>query len=114
LGIGGGGGRYREGPSSRNRYAAHANTCSTCQPSNGINGLTSKPAPPTAPQISTYLGAAQLPGALAGAALVIIAACVPRTGALSEADHFAINANIVRTLTEAVAKHSPQVRVVWF
>lgn len=52
----------------------------------------------------------QLQSALEGADLVVIPAGVPRKPGMTRDDLFNINAGIVKTLIESVAKHSPKVR----
>jgi malate dehydrogenase len=54
-----------------------------------------------------YLGKDQLGPALDGMDLVIIPAGVPRKPGMTRDDLFNINAGIVRTLIEGVAKHCP-------
>ncbi|GLC44879.1 hypothetical protein PLESTM_001657400 [Pleodorina starrii] len=61
----------------------------------------------TAARVKGYLGADQLPAALAGANLVVIPAGVPRKPGMTRDDLFNINAGIVRTLAEGVAAHCP-------
>lgn len=54
-----------------------------------------------------FLGAQQLENALAGMDLVIIPAGVPRKPGMTRDDLFNINAGIVRTLCEGIAKSCP-------
>ena len=56
-----------------------------------------------------HSGADSLPEALKGAEVVIIPAGVPRKPGMTRDDLFNINAGIVRTLAEAIAKHAPGV-----
>jgi len=58
-------------------------------------------------RVSAHAGDAELPGALAGADLVVIPAGVPRKPGMTRDDLFAINAGIVRALVGAAAKHAP-------
>jgi malate dehydrogenase len=58
-------------------------------------------------QVSAYTGADELEGALTGAELVIIPAGVPRKPGMTRDDLFNINAGIVKTLAEGVAKYCP-------
>lgn len=55
-----------------------------------------------------FLGNDQLGPALDGMDLVIIPAGVPRKPGMTRDDLFNINAGIVRTLIEGVAKHCPR------
>lgn len=55
-----------------------------------------------------FLGKEQLGPALDGMDLVIIPAGVPRKPGMTRDDLFKINAGIVRTLIEGVAKHCPR------
>ncbi len=59
-------------------------------------------------KVRGYLGKDQLGPALDGMDLVIIPAGVPRKPGMTRDDLFNINAGIVRTLIEGVAKHCPQ------
>ena len=59
-------------------------------------------------QVSGHTGAEALGEALKGAELVIIPAGVPRKPGMTRDDLFNINAGIVRTLIEGVAKHCPE------
>jgi len=61
----------------------------------------------TGAKISAHSGAASLPDALYGAHLVVIPAGVPRKPGMTRDDLFNINAGIVRTLIEGVAKYCP-------
>ena len=61
----------------------------------------------TAPRVTAHTGAAQLGDALYGADLVIIPAGVPRKPGMTRDDLFNINAGIVRTLAEGVARYCP-------
>ncbi|KAK4340100.1 hypothetical protein RND71_041562 [Anisodus tanguticus] len=54
-----------------------------------------------------YLGQSQLEGALTGMDLVIIPAGIPRKPGMTRDDLFKINAGIVRTLCEGIAKCCP-------
>lgn len=54
-----------------------------------------------------FLGQAQLESALTGMDLVIIPAGVPRKPGMTRDDLFKINAGIVRTLCEGIAKSCP-------
>jgi malate dehydrogenase len=58
-------------------------------------------------KVRGYLGKDQLGPALDGMDLVIIPAGVPRKPGMTRDDLFNINAGIVRTLIEGVAKHCP-------
>lgn len=62
----------------------------------------------TASQVSGHAGAEALPDALYGADLVIIPAGVPRKPGMTRDDLFNINAGIVKTLMEGVAKYCPK------
>lgn len=62
---------------------------------------------PGALQVSAYTGADELAQALAGVDLVIIPAGVPRKPGMTRDDLFNINAGIVKTLIEGVAKYCP-------
>lgn len=59
-------------------------------------------------QVRGFLGNDQLGPALSGMDLVIIPAGVPRKPGMTRDDLFKINAGIVRTLIEGVAKHCPR------
>ena len=61
-------------------------------------------------QVEGFLGDAELGKALEGADLVVIPAGVPRKPGMTRDDLFNINAGIVKSLTEACAKHCPNVR----
>jgi malate dehydrogenase len=61
----------------------------------------------TAARVSAHAGAAALANALHGADLVVIPAGVPRKPGMTRDDLFNINAGIVRTLLEGVAKYCP-------
>ena len=61
----------------------------------------------TLPRVTAHTGAAQLGDALYGADLVIIPAGVPRKPGMTRDDLFNINAGIVRTLAEGVARYCP-------
>ena len=66
------------------------------------------PLPPKPlPQVTAYTGADELAGALTGADLVIIPAGVPRKPGMTRDDLFNINAGIVKTLAEGIAKYCP-------
>lgn len=56
-----------------------------------------------------YAGEEQLGQALEGSDVVIIPAGVPRKPGMSRDDLFAINAGIVKSLCEAIAKYCPNV-----
>eukprot|EP00246_Nothoceros_aenigmaticus_P012524 TRINITY_DN3929_c0_g1_i3.p1 TRINITY_DN3929_c0_g1~~TRINITY_DN3929_c0_g1_i3.p1 ORF type:complete len:351 (+),score=48.64 TRINITY_DN3929_c0_g1_i3:168-1220(+) len=62
----------------------------------------------TAPVVRGFLGPDQLPAALADMDLVIIPAGIPRKPGMSRDDLFKINAGIVRSLCEGVARHCPR------
>jgi malate dehydrogenase len=62
----------------------------------------------TSAVVRGYLGKDQLGPALDGMDLVIIPAGVPRKPGMTRDDLFNINAGIVRTLIEGVAKHCPR------
>lgn len=57
-----------------------------------------------------HQGAESLPEALKDADLVIIPAGVPRKPGMTRDDLFNINASIVQSLAEGIAKHCPKVR----
>uniref|UniRef100_A0A6T8SHX4 Malate dehydrogenase n=1 Tax=Chlamydomonas leiostraca TaxID=1034604 RepID=A0A6T8SHX4_9CHLO len=57
--------------------------------------------------VKGYLGPDQLPAALQGCQLVVIPAGVPRKPGMTRDDLFNINAGIVASLCEAIAKHCP-------
>ena len=59
--------------------------------------------------MSGHSGADSLPEALKDADLVIIPAGVPRKPGMTRDDLFNINASIVKSLAEAIAKHCPKV-----
>jgi malate dehydrogenase len=61
----------------------------------------------TAPRVTAHTGADQLAAALYGAHLVVIPAGVPRKPGMTRDDLFNINAGIVKTLVEGVAKYCP-------
>ena len=61
-------------------------------------------------QVTGHTGADSLPEALAGADLVVIPAGVPRKPGMTRDDLFNINASIVKTLAEGIAKTCPQAR----
>lgn len=58
-------------------------------------------------QVRGFLGQPQLEGALTGMDLVIIPASVPRKPGMTRDDMFNINAGIVRTLCDGIAKCCP-------
>lgn len=58
-----------------------------------------------------HQGAESLPEALKDADLVIIPAGVPRKPGMTRDDLFNINASIVQSLAEGIAKHCPKVRI---
>jgi malate dehydrogenase len=58
-------------------------------------------------KVSAYKGPEELGGALEGADLVVIPAGIPRKPGMTRDDLFNINAGIVKTLAEGVAKHCP-------
>ncbi len=60
-------------------------------------------------QVTGHTGQESLAAALEGADLVVIPAGVPRKPGMTRDDLFNINAGIVKTLAEAIAKHSPTV-----
>lgn len=62
----------------------------------------------TSAVVRGFLGKDQLGAALSGMDLVIIPAGVPRKPGMTRDDLFNINAGIVRTLIEGVAKHCPK------
>ncbi|KAK3235769.1 hypothetical protein CYMTET_54034 [Cymbomonas tetramitiformis] len=61
----------------------------------------------TPSKVTGYVGDDELEAALTGCALVIIPAGVPRKPGMTRDDLFAINAGIVKTLCEGVAKYCP-------
>lgn len=61
------------------------------------------------PQVTGY-GKDDLATALKDADLVVIPAGVPRKPGMTRDDLFNINAGIVKTLVEGIAKHAPHVR----
>lgn len=61
----------------------------------------------TGAEVRGYLGADQLGAALSGVQLAIIPAGVPRKPGMTRDDLFNINAGIVRTLCEGIARHCP-------
>ena len=63
-------------------------------------------------QVTGHTGQESLGDSLAGADLVVIPAGVPRKPGMTRDDLFNINAGIVKTLAEGIAKHCPQVRTV--
>jgi len=62
----------------------------------------------TPAKVTGHKGPEQLADALKGADIVIIPAGVPRKPGMTRDDLFKTNANIVKTLAEACAKHSPK------
>lgn len=58
-------------------------------------------------QVSAHTGPEELEAALTGAELVIIPAGVPRKPGMTRDDLFNINAGIVKSLAEGVAKYCP-------
>lgn len=62
--------------------------------------------------MTRHTGQESLGAALEGADLVVIPAGVPRKPGMTRDDLFNINASIVKTLAEGVAKHCPQVHAV--
>lgn len=60
-------------------------------------------------QVTGHVGQESLGAALEGADLVVIPAGVPRKPGMTRDDLFNINAGIVKSLAEGVAKHCPQV-----
>jgi malate dehydrogenase len=71
--------------------------------------LASKYLPDDGLQVSGHTGQESLGAALQGADLVVIPAGVPRKPGMTRDDLFNINAGIVKSLAEAVAKYAPQV-----
>ncbi|KAJ6402588.1 hypothetical protein OIU84_014649 [Salix udensis] len=61
----------------------------------------------TPAQVLDFTGAAELPNSLKGVDVVVIPAGVPRKPGMTRDDLFNINANIVKTLVEAVADNCP-------
>jgi malate dehydrogenase len=59
-------------------------------------------------KVTAHTGPDELATALAGAELVIIPAGVPRKPGMTRDDLFNINAGIVKSLVEAIAKHCPK------
>lgn len=59
-------------------------------------------------KVSSFTGPDELEGALTGAELVIIPAGVPRKPGMTRDDLFNINAGIVKSLAEAIAKYCPE------
>jgi len=59
-------------------------------------------------QVTGHTGAESLGAALQGADVVVIPAGVPRKPGMTRDDLFNINAGIVKTLAEGVAKHAPK------
>jgi malate dehydrogenase len=62
----------------------------------------------TAAKVTGHIGPSSLPDALYGADLVLIPAGVPRKPGMTRDDLFNINAGIVKTLAQGVAKYCPQ------
>jgi malate dehydrogenase len=62
----------------------------------------------TQAKVTGHLGPEQLPQALYGCHLVIIPAGVPRKPGMTRDDLFNINAGIVKTLCEGIAKYCPE------
>ncbi|KAL3160027.1 hypothetical protein ABBQ38_010412 [Trebouxia sp. C0009 RCD-2024] len=62
----------------------------------------------TKPKVTSHLGPDQLPNALYNCHLVIIPAGVPRKPGMTRDDLFNINAGIVKTLSEGIAKYCPK------
>lgn len=62
-------------------------------------------------QTTGHTGPAELEAALTGADVIIIPAGVPRKPGMTRDDLFNINAGIVKTLAEAIAKYSPTAMV---
>eukprot|EP01098_Paradermamoeba_levis_P009108 TRINITY_DN3779_c0_g1_i3.p1 TRINITY_DN3779_c0_g1~~TRINITY_DN3779_c0_g1_i3.p1 ORF type:complete len:313 (+),score=131.30 TRINITY_DN3779_c0_g1_i3:169-1107(+) len=62
----------------------------------------------TAVKLTQHQGDAQLDDALKGADVVVIPAGVPRKPGMTRDDLFNINAKIVRTLVEGIARNSPK------
>ena len=60
-------------------------------------------------QVKGYAGEEQLGQALEGSDVVIIPAGVPRKPGMTRDDLFEINAGIVKSLCEAIAKYCPNV-----
>ena len=56
-----------------------------------------------------HTGQESLGASLEGADLVVIPAGVPRKPGMTRDDLFNINASIVKTLAEGIARHCPQV-----
>ncbi|KAL6956485.1 malate dehydrogenase [Sarracenia purpurea var. burkii] len=61
----------------------------------------------TPSQVLDFTGASELPNSLKGVDVVVIPAGVPRKPGMTRDDLFNINANIVKTLVEAVANNCP-------
>lgn len=61
----------------------------------------------TPSQVLDFTGASELPNSLKGVDVVVIPAGVPRKPGMTRDDLFNINANIVKTLVEAVADNCP-------
>ncbi|KAI3429911.1 malate dehydrogenase [Psidium guajava] len=61
----------------------------------------------TPPQVLDFTGASELPKSLKGVNVVVIPAGVPRKPGMTRDDLFNINANIVKSMVEAVADNCP-------
>ncbi|XP_011016763.1 PREDICTED: malate dehydrogenase, chloroplastic, partial [Populus euphratica] len=61
----------------------------------------------TPAQVLGFTGSSELPNSLKGVDVVVIPAGVPRKPGMTRDDLFSINANIVKTLVEAVADNCP-------
>jgi malate dehydrogenase len=61
----------------------------------------------TPSQVLGFTGSSELPNSLKGVDVVVIPAGVPRKPGMTRDDLFSINANIVKTLVEAVADNCP-------
>ena len=62
-------------------------------------------------QVKGYTGPDELAGALEGADVVLIPAGVPRKPGMTRQDLFNINAGIVKSICESIAKHCPNVSI---
>jgi malate dehydrogenase len=63
-------------------------------------------------QVSGFAGEEELPKALDGADVVVLAAGVPRKPGMTRDDLFKINAGIARNLAEAVKKYAPPTAII--
>lgn len=63
------------------------------------------------PSVATVMGSEQLEQVIKGSEVVIIPAGIPRKPGMTRDDLFSSNASVIKTLTAAIAKHSPKAHI---